>query len=682
MPSVAITVRTLAVYRQTHRVCPRLSIHAEAKKLCHMHHIRYRRYLADQLRAAYDVYLELQRHVSHRLDKCLGRDTPDWRMLNSCTACQYTLEGEPPLLYSIICACDGNNSAKLVDPAVRSGVERPDPRSGTSPIWLSESYVDQFADEVGNARRNSRPGIPLAQARDPDDPWIEEPDSSDSSEPVSICVDRWRNAAPESRKKMFAIFKNHGFLLTICDMVRSGELMKYPIASLKKLMDVFGKNILYSYDIKCALEKILLRSSLADQIKQLNLQGVVPAFHGHAHNRLCQVQHHSKYKVGAGKEDFETCERLWTEHFRFADMDKYASLSNFLYHNYVQALQTISATSTFLDECSISRDAPFESDWNDEKASLQTMARKKEETVVEIDYVKALLEYDSALSNYSSKEIGNIRRRHTHAAAKRDQKQEVVEDFERQMGIEQRWGPDHPERIKAQSRIMHRLFFKALDDVERLVVMQLLELTKLQMNGLGYKLRTQISKALKSCASAIRNALQRYNKYAAQMIPPRPPLEWEQIVEFSFLAEFDLLRDGDAQLHSKRWANPLYQQASMQYFDGMRAKEEIERLNVEIGCLLTKICDDAVYYPQTIATLAADDPPLASELGRQWDQLRSLNLWHLQRIRQTQALHGYSGPLKPADVEDAESEEPYNGERMQQVEGYISGLEHHIADNL
>jgi hypothetical protein len=35
-----------------------------------------------------------------------------------------------------------------------------------------------------------------------------------------------------------------------------------------------------------------------------------------------------------------------------------------------------------------------------------------------------------------------------------------------------------------------------------------------------------------------------------------------------------------------------------------------------------------------------------------------------------------------ADVEDAESEEPYDGERMQQVEGYISGLEHHIADNL
>jgi hypothetical protein len=63
----------------------------------------------------------------------------------------------------------------------------------------------------------------------------------------------------------------------------------------------------------------------------------------------------------------------------------------------MQALQTISTTSTFLDECSISQDAPFESDLNDEKASLKMMSHKKEETTVEIDYVKALLEYDSAL---------------------------------------------------------------------------------------------------------------------------------------------------------------------------------------------------------------------------------------------------------------------------------------------
>ena len=36
-PSVAISIQTLAAYWQTHRICPRLSIQAEVRKLCHMH---------------------------------------------------------------------------------------------------------------------------------------------------------------------------------------------------------------------------------------------------------------------------------------------------------------------------------------------------------------------------------------------------------------------------------------------------------------------------------------------------------------------------------------------------------------------------------------------------------------------------------------------------------------------
>lgn len=161
-------------------------------------------------------------------------------MLNSCPACQYKVVGEPPLKYSVLCALDGNNSAKLVDPAIRRGNERFDPRCGLSSIWLTESYVDQFKDEVQRAHRMQKQHV----SRDPDDPWIDEPDSGDSSEPSTVCVDRWRNAAPESRKKMFAIFKKsgifitvcrHGFLLTICDMVRSGELFVFFFLSLASI---------------------------------------------------------------------------------------------------------------------------------------------------------------------------------------------------------------------------------------------------------------------------------------------------------------------------------------------------------------------------------------------------------------------------------------------------------------
>lgn len=58
-------------------------------------------------------------------------------------------------------------------------------------------------------------------------------DASDPTEPMSICEERWRNAGPEARKKMFALFAvsgvfvclcRHGHVLVMCDMIRSGEL--------------------------------------------------------------------------------------------------------------------------------------------------------------------------------------------------------------------------------------------------------------------------------------------------------------------------------------------------------------------------------------------------------------------------------------------------------------------------
>ena len=38
-PTVAISIRTLEDHRQTHRMCPRLSIQATVRKLCHVHNI-------------------------------------------------------------------------------------------------------------------------------------------------------------------------------------------------------------------------------------------------------------------------------------------------------------------------------------------------------------------------------------------------------------------------------------------------------------------------------------------------------------------------------------------------------------------------------------------------------------------------------------------------------------------
>jgi hypothetical protein len=70
-------------------------------------------------------------------------------------------------------------------------------------------------------------------ADDDDIAWLNVAEHDEVQKITDICVERWRSAGPEARKKMFALFAiagifiavcRHGHLLVICDMIRSGEL--------------------------------------------------------------------------------------------------------------------------------------------------------------------------------------------------------------------------------------------------------------------------------------------------------------------------------------------------------------------------------------------------------------------------------------------------------------------------
>lgn len=63
--------------------------------------------------------------------------------------------------------------------------------------------------------------------------WLNVVEHDELAKCLNTCVERWRNAGPEARKKMYALFAiagiflvvcRHGHLLVICDMIRSGEL--------------------------------------------------------------------------------------------------------------------------------------------------------------------------------------------------------------------------------------------------------------------------------------------------------------------------------------------------------------------------------------------------------------------------------------------------------------------------
>lgn len=113
-------------------------------------------------------------------------------------------------------------------------------------------------------------------------------------------------------------------------------------------MTIYGSNIGVAYDIGCAFDTTLRASSLGPRARELNLRFMVGSFHGHAHNRLCQLAWHPLYIPGTGHSEGEGCEHIFSssndqarttrhatrfhrhqsleEHFDFWDQDKYAAL--------------------------------------------------------------------------------------------------------------------------------------------------------------------------------------------------------------------------------------------------------------------------------------------------------------------------------------------------------------------
>ena len=128
-PSVAITTRTLDLYKNTHLRCPHLAVQPFVKALCDLHgvsraflppnlvvnrHIQFafRPYLSQQFSICYDLYLAIQSTVRARVHKALGRDSAHWRIKNTCPACTYKIHSEAELSYKILLTMDGNDSLK------------------------------------------------------------------------------------------------------------------------------------------------------------------------------------------------------------------------------------------------------------------------------------------------------------------------------------------------------------------------------------------------------------------------------------------------------------------------------------------------------------------------------------------------------------------------------------------
>jgi hypothetical protein len=160
-------------------------------------------------------------------------------------------------------------------------------------------------------------------------------------------------------------------------------------------------------------------------------------------------------------------------------------------------------------------------------------------------------------------------------------------------------------------------------------------------------MRKHISKALQSRSQAIRSALDRYNS-AARLLPiPRRQLDWKEVVEYAFLADFDLLRDARQDISDHPWASPAGRHAMDLYYKIARAQEEIARLNLEIRRVATYLRDEDHFLRFSETKALETSAALALHIKLHRMERGRFNDHHRRRLRDIARLKGFSGSILP-----------------------------------
>ncbi|KAJ7232802.1 hypothetical protein C8J57DRAFT_1480529 [Mycena rebaudengoi] len=697
-PNVVITTRTLEIFRVAHLRCPRLAIQPYVKTLCDIDGVPFRPYLSNQFSIAFDLYLATRAIVDQRVKAVLGRDTPDWRLKNACPPCVYKLEGEPPLPLPFLCTMDGNNSLKRFHRRERDVVreeggatarevpgeskERKDNRTAPGDYYLTREEVNKWAEGgIDELMRGFVPD-PLITVRNG---WrkMMEYEGGGNGEGVGAYEETG----------VFLSLCRHGFVLLITDMVRSGELSKYGFAVIEHLIRTYGE-VACGYDIGCKFGKTVNKHPILGPLARANqFRSLVGAFHGHGHNRLCQLCNLAT--KGIGLEDLEYCETFFSKsnalapstryctsfhrqqaiaaYLQHTDVfDTYQSLSLLLANKYKRALEmkrTAPALEETMRQLGIDSGETFAGWLAAEMDCLRNLSKEPLEETLAMEYYQKLVnlaERTERMQNIMAITIAPVDvadQRNYADAAKRTRRVEsqrrhamelhgkallAVQDLELRLEIEVRWVAGSPEWEAAATLVSKRRYQCALDNLQGLIISRMFELTKMNMSGTGYKLRKHIAKALQARSHAVKTALATYNVAAAALDAPRDALTWEQVVEYAFLSDFDLLRDGRHDIREELWAKPSGRAAMDQYFKLQRADEEIFRLNIEIPRFVTYMRDeDAFLEREEIRVWEEHGAALAHQVLQYAMRQGRFNDSHMLRLIKLSHEPGFTASLTP-----------------------------------
>ncbi|KAI6137148.1 hypothetical protein F5141DRAFT_1185925 [Pisolithus sp. B1] len=556
VPKVAVMVQALNLYHTACQHCPHLSIQAYIKSLCDMHGVLFHNHCLQQFSIALDVYLQVLAFVLNLVCHALQHDQPDWWLKHGCPACTYRLQDEPVMQFRMLFTQDGNDSLKRVATRILDG--------------------------------------------DMDDAATSLPTSDDSN----LCAECWKNMKDSTTQKMWNVFDEsgvfitvcqHGFCLLIADMVQSSEQSKYALTVTSKLLDAFGSDLRGGYNIGCQFKTALASSALGKCAQSLNYMSLVNAFHGHAHNRLCQLDNLMTYVEGLGLEDLEGCEWAFSKSNTLMSSTQYASI----FHR----RQAIAYYFEHNDEMEVYANLKetLQMEYWQQLVNLAA-SRQELKTILSAWTVVTAQNVAPIWSDSSATRKRETMCHHTQENYKKDLK--VVQELEDHLGVMCCWVPEDEEWQAAAHLVANQKYQRTLDNVEQLVVLQIFKLSKMNQSGTGYKLCKHIGKALQTCLAAIQAALMQYNTMAKAL---------------SYISTW-------------LWALPTSQLAINTYFKLCRAEEEVVCLNVEISC-------KALYQDA--------NPILAYQISRYHAICSQFTPLHLHSLKKISRLPGFSGMLTP-----------------------------------
>ncbi|KAF8145917.1 hypothetical protein K438DRAFT_1629234, partial [Mycena galopus ATCC 62051] len=328
MASVVITLRALEVFQTLQLRCPRLGVQAFVCTLCDLHGVPPRSHLSTQFSNTFNLYLAIRAAVDKRVQVTLGRDTPNWRLMNACPTCLYKLEGEDKLDLPFLATMDGNNSLTRFwrcervqhqqDGTAVPGAckERHDDRVAPGDYYLSRVEVDKWAADGA-------------------DVLMRDFELDAENDEGAGCDERWQNMKEDVTARAWGMYDEtgifpalcrHGFVLVVVDMVKSGELAKYGFSVINHLIRVLGE-VAIGVDIGCKTAKMVKAHPQLSQLAKNNcFRCLVGSFHGHGHGRLCQVCNLATYVEGMGLEDCEGCESFFSKSNALVSTTRYSTV--------------------------------------------------------------------------------------------------------------------------------------------------------------------------------------------------------------------------------------------------------------------------------------------------------------------------------------------------------------------